>query len=434
LHALRGRILIVCDSFQQTVKENHLPLQNLRTSATPPAPGKKPDHPVAHKPASQPATPTHALGEGKVAARNAMRKRLPENITEDTVAMLEKNPELFDALANSPRAATALTLCNSPCIPDFASAAQVTRIEGLLQEAEQKALSINQTELKEFLHATKNRTDLNRAIRETQDSIRSAKPGAEVKLEPRRRPDSTQPSVPKTPEDVARAIRAKYQGALVDPDHELEKIIARVRHPSLRVDGRAASGELRDLIHILESGTFDGKQVANVKLIAPSSAGRTPDRGITFVDLTTARDESVSVTSASRGHLRHDPDTETSGAALARVSESRAATQSKVEHAILNKAKHTSSRPSQLTAPLVEFADGGRISVTITKDAGLTSAMIDDIMRDIRLGDHVQSVKVTNFQPRSETPSAPHLREVSIYTRQANGSYVLTSRTSVADP
>jgi hypothetical protein len=107
-------------------------------------------------------------------ARAAIRRRAPKGISEETISMLERNPELLEALEKNPRAARALTLCKSPCIPEFASAEQLARIERLLKEAEAKGVNINQTELRNFLRGARDRAELTRAIGKVEAGVHNA--------------------------------------------------------------------------------------------------------------------------------------------------------------------------------------------------------------------------------------------------------------------
>jgi hypothetical protein len=122
--------------------------------------------------------PAPLVDEAKAASRAAIREKLPEGITDETVSMLEQNPELLEALASNPRAAAALTLCHSPCIPEFASAAQVARVERLLAAADRQGVKISQTELRNFLHTASSRAELTRAIQTVEKAVAKTPPGA----------------------------------------------------------------------------------------------------------------------------------------------------------------------------------------------------------------------------------------------------------------
>jgi hypothetical protein len=101
----------------------------------------------------------------------------PKGVNEETSEMLANKPELRDALAKNPRAANALTLCKSPCIPEFASAPQVSRIEKLLADAERRGLQLDESRLKEYFHGAANETELSHAIDDFEQSMRKAQPG-----------------------------------------------------------------------------------------------------------------------------------------------------------------------------------------------------------------------------------------------------------------
>jgi hypothetical protein len=109
-----------------------------------------------------------SLAEIESSKRATVRSIAPEGVSEETVAMLAEKPELLAALAKNPRAARALTLCNSPCIPDFATTQQVARIEELLKEAEGARLAFDPQRLKEYFHETKNAASLEEAIHELE--------------------------------------------------------------------------------------------------------------------------------------------------------------------------------------------------------------------------------------------------------------------------
>jgi hypothetical protein len=149
---------------------------------------KPPGPPPVELPTGPPAPKSVATGasaEGRAAAaksanslardeaRAAVRRIAPKGISEETVSMLEKNPELLEALRKNPRAARALTLCKSLCIPEFASPEQVGRIERVLKEAEVRGIKINQTDLKNFLHEARDSAELSKAISRVEVAVRS---------------------------------------------------------------------------------------------------------------------------------------------------------------------------------------------------------------------------------------------------------------------
>jgi hypothetical protein len=103
---------------------------------------------------------------------------LPKGINTETTEMLTKRrPDLAEALAKNPRAAKALTLCESLCIPEFATPSQVNRIERLLADAEKRGLKLDQDRLKEYFHKSDDVVDLTEAIDEFEGALRNARSG-----------------------------------------------------------------------------------------------------------------------------------------------------------------------------------------------------------------------------------------------------------------
>jgi hypothetical protein len=240
-------------------------------------------------------------------------------------------------------------------------------------------------------------------------------------------------SGPKTPVQVAQDLMAGYPGRLTDTGGGLARIIERARHPTLRVDGRAAAAELGAVIRVLENG-IDGKAVARVEVVPSSSAGRTPDLVVHFTDGTTTRYEIRTLTSAPVGYLTTTPK---SGAtpktgpgaharSLAEKTAERPVTVSRIKQAIIDKARVTSTRPSQLTAPLPGVAPGGTIAVNITA-ADVTLQMIDTAVQQLpSLGAHVERIDVSYLGPRAST-SDPLTRVTATYAQQPSGTYVRTT-------
>jgi hypothetical protein len=229
----------------------------------------------------------------------------------------------------------------------------------------------------------------------------------------------------RTPAEAANELMSKYAGRLVDSNDALAGIIERARHSSLRVDGRAAATELRGIIDILEDG-IGGRSASRVEVIPASNAGRTPDLVIHFADGSTTRYEMRTITSAPRGHVT--PKAGSSPGALARglaeATAERPVSRSQISQAILDKAKVTPTRPSQLTAPIPGVAPGGTISVNITA-ATTSSAVIDDAVQSVagRLGPHVEEIRISYLMPRS-APTDPLTRGTLRYVRQPAGNYI----------
>ena len=156
-----------------------------------------------------------------------------------------------------------------------------------------------------------------------------------------------------------------------------------------------------------------------------TSAGRTPDLVLHFGDGTTSRYEIRSLTSAPRGHVGSKPDQGPGASArvLAEATVARPVTQSRITAAIVDKARVTATRPSQLTAPLPGVAPGGTIAVNITA-AEVNQQMIDTTMQQLpALGAHVEQIDVSFLGPRPSTAS-PLTRITASYVRQPSGAYV----------
>jgi hypothetical protein len=228
-----------------------------------------------------------------------------------------------------------------------------------------------------------------------------------------------------TANQAARNLVDRYAGRLVDPNNAIAQIIERARSPTLRVDGRAAANELRGIVRILEGG-IDGRAASVVEVVPSSSAGRTPDLIIRFADGTATRYEMRALTSAPRGYLTPKPGTSSGVLArgLAEETAERPVSRSQLTQAIIDKAKVTSTQPSQLTSPLAGVGPGGTISVTVM-EAQTTPAMIDAaVQRAVpRLGSHVERIEVSYLLPRGGI--ADPLKQGTIrYIRQANGTYL----------
>lgn len=101
---------------------------------------------------------------------------IPDGVSKETMQMLAGKPELLDALAKNPRAAKVLTLCKSPCIPEFATPSQLARIEELLTNAENRGLQIDKTRLREYFHRSTDQADLTQAIDDFEQAMRKARP------------------------------------------------------------------------------------------------------------------------------------------------------------------------------------------------------------------------------------------------------------------
>ena len=230
----------------------------------------------------------------------------------------------------------------------------------------------------------------------------------------------------RTPAQVSEELMTRYSGRLVDSNNALAGIIQRARHPSLRVDGRAAATELRGIIDLLEEGV-GGKAAARVEVVPSTTAQRTPDVIVHFADGTHTRYEMRTLTSAPRGYVtpKSDLGPGSLARALAEDTARRPASRSQIAQAILDKAKVTPTRPSQLTVPLPGVSEGGTISVNVTA-ATTSPSIVDAAVQSVasRLGPHVERVEVSYLLPRA-LPSDALTRGTLTYVRQTNGSYLL---------
>lgn len=118
----------------------------------------------------------NSLKELEGAQQSGAKAALPKGINDETAEMLTKRPELRNALAKNPRAANALTLCKSPCIPEFATASQVDRIESLLAQAEKRGLQLDQRRLKRYFHSAKDEASLTKAIDDFEAKLSRSRP------------------------------------------------------------------------------------------------------------------------------------------------------------------------------------------------------------------------------------------------------------------
>ncbi len=98
-----------------------------------------------------------------------------KGLGEENAKLFERRPELKKALDENPRAARAMKLCNSPCFPEFATPAQVKRIEKFLERAEKSGWDIDQRKLREYFHRAKTDVDLTEHIDELEEAFRRIK-------------------------------------------------------------------------------------------------------------------------------------------------------------------------------------------------------------------------------------------------------------------
>lgn len=248
-----------------------------------------------------------------------------------------------------------------------------------------------------------------------------AQAGPATAVTPTVAPPPAPTPVPKAAGDVAQALRQRFGGRLIDSNNALEQLINRVRDEALRKQGRGAASELQDVIRLLRDGQVDGKPIARVELVPSSSAGRTPDIRIHFADGTQTSWEVRSITSAPQNRVTPKPDAGlgASGRALAEHGQKRSVTASDIAQAIWSKAKNTASRPSQI-------ASGGTISIHVSA-ADISRAEIANGVQQIAptLGAHVERVEITCIGSRA-SPVDALARDVMVFVRQPNGSYLLT--------
>ncbi len=85
--------------------------------------------------------------------------------------VLRENPELRRALVANPLAADALKLCKSPCLPKFATGAQVRRLNKLLADFKQADVKFDLSKVKEYLHAQPDQVSLGEAIDQLEEGF-----------------------------------------------------------------------------------------------------------------------------------------------------------------------------------------------------------------------------------------------------------------------
>jgi hypothetical protein len=124
-----------------------------------------------------------------------------EKLSPETKRLLDKNPELEKVYAEmNPTARELLTLCNTPCVPEVATAQQGARIEALISKLEIKEGTETFQYLREHLHNPKNRANLDPAIKKLEGLNTKAELQAKVEefitegakakgMETTRRPD-----------------------------------------------------------------------------------------------------------------------------------------------------------------------------------------------------------------------------------------------------
>ncbi|MBP6107114.1 MAG: DUF4157 domain-containing protein [Steroidobacteraceae bacterium] len=105
----------------------------------------------------------------KLLGENTGYRAWKERLGAKTRQMLERNPELEKIFAEMDSAVRdLLTLCESPCIPETATAAQAARIKTLLGKLQVAEGSEAFQYLREYLHSPKNRANLEPVIKELE--------------------------------------------------------------------------------------------------------------------------------------------------------------------------------------------------------------------------------------------------------------------------
>jgi hypothetical protein len=113
---------------------------------------------------------------------NADVRKVVPGITDETATMLSKKPDLLDALKKNPRAAEALKLCKSHCIPEFAEPSQVARLEKFFENGKSQGIELDQARLKEYLHKSKDTADLTKRLDKLEQAMTDAQPTGTIAL------------------------------------------------------------------------------------------------------------------------------------------------------------------------------------------------------------------------------------------------------------
>jgi hypothetical protein len=147
-------------------------------------------------------------------SRAAREAEVMRGVSDDTVEMLDSHPGLKQALIEHPRAAQALKVCNTPCYPDFATEAQIARLERLFHDESVLGIHGNSKAIREFLHQQDNVDDLDRAIGILEGQLAEAAEGrdlakleqvaADVAEEGMKGPDQMTPDLPPSSTSLRR--------------------------------------------------------------------------------------------------------------------------------------------------------------------------------------------------------------------------------------
>jgi len=168
-------------------------------------------------------------------------------ISKDTEEMLMKNPSLREALKENSLAATVLKKCNTPCIPEGATAQQVKKLEGLLERLK-KVDAYDEEALRRFLY--ERRAELDKAIKEVGAMADLAEETAKAKPKPGAAAaeggSKAKPTVRKGPLDVSEQVKAAKKLQSVE-----EQIAERTA--SIRKENEAARSARQQLKTLAES-------------------------------------------------------------------------------------------------------------------------------------------------------------------------------------
>ena len=159
----------------------------------------------------------------------------------------------------------------------------------------------------------------------------------------------------------------------------------------------------------------DGKQVTRLRVVPETNVQRTPDLVLEFGDGTTTRVEIRTFTAAAKVKTGQEPTVSLGAATKLR---SRPITNSELQGYIKDKAKTTSSRFSQLEAPMEGVPVGGRIAIG-SHHKSVSPAVADAAMAELApgLGPDVHSVTIT-------TPSGTGAGRITLVYHRDGATFV----------
>lgn len=100
------------------------------------------------------------------------KNSLIDDVTDQTRDLFKRNPDLKNALTESPRAAKALKKCASPCYPEFITRKQIRYLEHLLDSAEDAGIAFDEKKLTDFLRSKQTRAELEGALKALDDDLK----------------------------------------------------------------------------------------------------------------------------------------------------------------------------------------------------------------------------------------------------------------------